>query len=222
VTGATPASPGIATRIWIGVLVFSCVGVALYAISFLGGRDFSAEVSANYAGYAVLLTHAVAAGVALALGPWQFVRSIRMRWPKVHRAMGKGYLIACLVGGAAGVALAVGTAFGNVARIAFILLGTFWIATTVLAYLAVRRRDFSNHRKWMIRSLALAFSAVTLRIYLPASLMSGFTFPEGYPLIAWACWVPNLLLAELYIALARDPLRPRAARAGQEIPVTRA
>ena len=56
----------------------------------------------------------------------------------------------------------------------------------------------------MIRSFALTFAAVTLRLYIPASQMAGIPFDTAYPVIAWLCWVPNLLVAELFV---RD-LRP--------------
>jgi hypothetical protein len=196
-------------RVWVPVLIFLCVAVGLYAISFVAGRAFGDEVAANDAGYVMLLIHAAASGLALTLGPWQFVYAIRVRRPAMHRAIGKAYIVACLVGGVSGVVLALGTAQGPVARWGFFGLAIAWLATTVLAYVTARRRDFSNHRKWMIRSLALAFAAVTLRIYLPASLMSGVPFAEAYPIIAWACWVPNLIVADLYILMSRDPFRPR-------------
>ena len=47
----------------------------------------------------------------------------------------------------------------------------------------------------MIRSAALTFAAVTLRVYWPFLFM---TLGEevGYTLVAWLCWVPNLVVAE--------------------------
>ena len=65
-------------------------------------------------------------------------------------------------------------------------------------------RDFAAHERWMIRSFALTLAAVTLRIYLPigVTLNNGeFTFP--YTIIAWACWVPNLIVAEIFLTLRR-------------------
>jgi hypothetical protein len=55
----------------------------------------------------------------------------------------------------------------------------------------------------MIRSFALTFAAVTLRIYLPLSLAAGLDYADSYPVIAWLCWVPNLLVAQLLVRSAR-------------------
>jgi hypothetical protein len=55
----------------------------------------------------------------------------------------------------------------------------------------------------MTRSFALAFAAVTLRIYLPGSMIAGLDYAESYPAIAWLCWLPNLLVAQLLIRNAR-------------------
>ena len=51
----------------------------------------------------------------------------------------------------------------------------------------------------MIRSFAMTFSAVTLRIYMPLAGVLGFDLMRAYPAIAWLCWVPNAILAELYL-----------------------
>jgi hypothetical protein len=51
----------------------------------------------------------------------------------------------------------------------------------------------------MARSAALTCAALTLRLYLPFPPALGFTFAEGYRFIAWACWVPNLLVVEYFL-----------------------
>jgi Predicted membrane protein (DUF2306) len=58
----------------------------------------------------------------------------------------------------------------------------------------------------MIRSYALCLAAVTLRIYLPPSLMAGIPFEAVYPAIAWFCWVSNLVVAEWFVL--RSSLAP--------------
>ncbi|WP_250637311.1 DUF2306 domain-containing protein [Stenotrophomonas rhizophila] len=47
-----------------------------------------------------------------------------------------------------------------------------------------------------MRNFSLTLAAVTLRIYLPSSMVLGIPFDIAYPIIAWLCWLPNLLLAE--------------------------
>jgi hypothetical protein len=42
-----------------------------------------------------------------------------------------------------------------------------------------------------------------LRIYLPLSLVAGLDYADAYPVIAWLCWVPNLLVAQLLVQSAR-------------------
>jgi hypothetical protein len=61
------------------------------------------------------------------------------------------------------------------------------------------QRRFVEHRAWMIRSFALTFAAVTLRIYLPILEQLPVPFEDGYRAISFLCWVPNLLAAELYL-----------------------
>jgi hypothetical protein len=63
----------------------------------------------------------------------------------------------------------------------------------------------------MVRNFALTFAAVTLRLWLPASIVSGFPFELAYPVIAWLCWLPNLVAAELLFNRTRVPSIQRSA-----------
>jgi hypothetical protein len=56
----------------------------------------------------------------------------------------------------------------------------------------------------MVRNFALTFAAVTLRLYLPASMAAGIAFELAYPVIAWLCWVPNVVLAEVLFNRTHD------------------
>ena len=47
----------------------------------------------------------------------------------------------------------------------------------------------------MIRNFALTFAAVTLRIEMPFLIM-GFGEVTGYQIVAYLCWIPNLVVAE--------------------------
>jgi hypothetical protein len=150
-----------------------------------------------------LLFHAGGSAVALMLGAWGFWGTFRNRYLWLHRWMGRVYLLAVLVGGTAGLYLAL-TAFGGLpTRVGFASLGVLWLSTGAMAYLRIRQGDTLVHREWMIRNYALAFSAVTLRVWVPVFLLLGYDFPEAYMTVAWLCWVPNLLVAELIIGVGR-------------------
>jgi hypothetical protein len=66
----------------------------------------------------------------------------------------------------------------------------------------------------MIRNFSLTFAAVTLRIYQPSSIISGIDFEVAYPVIAWLCWVPNLLLAGFLFNKTHKADRLKAAAHG--------
>ena len=157
-----------------------------------------------------LRVHIAASGVAMLLGPFQFLRALRQKAPAVHRWMGRIYITACVVGGLAGGTIALSTTAGPIAGWGFFLLAVLWVPFTLLALAAAMRRDFVSHERWMIRSFALTLAAVTLRIYLPiAVIQAQGEFPlDAYRAIAWLAWVPNLIIAELWIASRRKPKRP--------------
>jgi hypothetical protein len=73
------------------------------------------------------------------------------------------------------------------------------LISTSAAYVYIRKGDINNHQVWMIRSYALTFAAVTLRIWLPMAQALQIEFIEAYRVIAWLCWVPNLLIAQWII-----------------------
>ena len=113
-----------------------------------------------------------------------------------------------VVGGVAGFGLAFGATAGPIATAGFGLLAPIWIYTTVQGWLTARAGRFEEHRRWMIRSFALTFAAVTLRLYLPLGVMAGLSFQQIYVATAWISWVPNLLLVELWLQRGRVRLQP--------------
>lgn len=192
------------------VLVLLSLGVAAYAVAVYGlfplgaavHPDMRATFEAHRAG---IYAHIFASAVALALGPFQFSARLRTLRPAWHRRLGRLYLgVGVLVGGVAGLYMAFHAFGGLASRLGFASLALAWLYTGLRAYRAIRARDAACHRRWMVRNLALTFAAVTLRLWLPASVASGIPFELAYPFIAWLCWVPNLLAAEFLFNRARE------------------
>ena len=160
--------------------------------------------------------HIAASGVALILGAFQFLKALRTRFPAVHRWMGRAYVAACVIGGIAGGTIALYTTSGLPAGLGFLSLAVLWVPFTLLAWTSAMNRNFVAHERWMIRSFALTFAAVTLRIYLPIAVIQNHgEFPvPAYQVIAWIAWVPNLIVAELWLrSQSRLRLRRKVAAA---------
>lgn len=146
-----------------------------------------------------LIAHAAFGGLALLAGPCQFSRALRRRWLAFHRWLGRVYCIAVTLSWLASLPIAAHASTGLYASLGFLTLGAVWISTTAMGYFTIRSGRVEAHREWMIRSYALTAAAITLRIYLPLWMAIDGRYPVGYPLIAWACWVPNLIFAEWLI-----------------------
>jgi hypothetical protein len=78
-----------------------------------------------------------------------------------------------------------------------------WLYSGTRAYRHIRNKDLEAHRQWMIRNYALTFAGVMLRVWAPLSVGMGADFTTAYIIIGWACWVPNLLVAEWIIRRTR-------------------
>jgi uncharacterized membrane protein len=203
--------------VWLAMMLLALLIAALSFRYFILSPEVAAgpPLAKRFAEYITpLLFHAGGGIIALALGPWGFWGTFRNRYPGLHRWTGRIYLTAVLVGSIAGLYMAA-TAFGGLpTRIGFGMLGALWLTTGTMAYARIRRGDVQIHRQWMIRNYALTFSAVTLRLWLPLFFALGYEFPEAYTTVAWLCWVPNLLVAELLLRNGNAPAQSRQARLG--------
>jgi len=191
---------------WV-ILAFGavlCVAVAIVSYRYLWpGLPAAPLVVGNPFRVPWLAVHAAAAATALLVGPLQFRSQLRARRPKLHRVLGRVYVTGCLVGGATGLLLAVGMTTGPVGTAGFSSLAVVWLFATARAWRLAVRRALAQHREWMIRSFALTFAAVTVRVYLPISETLPVELDDAYRAIAFLSWVPNLIVAELYLRARR-------------------
>jgi uncharacterized membrane protein len=198
---------------WL-LLALLATAIGLASLRYLGGdvAVAPAELRPNFAARPIwFMLHTGAGAAALLVLPWQLSATLRGRRPGLHRLLGRVYVGAVAASGVAAVPVALGSFAGPVAAAGFVVLAIAWLATTGLAFAAIRAGDVAAHRRWMIRSAALTMAAITLRLYLPVPPALGLSFAEGYRIIAWACWVPNLLAAELAIRSQRPLSAPRRA-----------
>ncbi len=205
----TPKTQG---RLWLLVAVLSA-GVAIVSYRYFTPIGLEPpQILGNLFAKPWLFVHIFGAAAALLVGPFNFLAGVRRRTPKVHRGGGRGYIVGCLVGGVAGFVAAFGSFAGPIATAGFGSLAICWVTANSAGWLTARARRFQDHRAWMIRSFAMTFGAVTLRIYLSFIPLFHLDFTQAYRAISFLAWVPNLLLAELYLRGAFRGVFPPARR----------
>lgn len=190
---------GIGKFAWV-VLVFLAFSISLYAFAYVivGEPMYPRELAASFLARPWGINpHALLGGTGLLLGAVQFHPRLR-RSLRVHRLLGRLYVVSCLVTGSAGMYMAAYSYGGWITHLGFGSLGALLLFTTMMGFLAVRRGDVDRHRQWMVRSYALMFAAVTLRLELPL-LSSQLGFLEGYRIVSWLCWIPNVVVAETIV-----------------------
>mgnify|MGYP001945431429 CR=1 FL=1 len=194
---------------WI-IAIFSIL-IGLYPLVYLlvnmdeqgllGSKN--PEILSNNVWQIAFYLHIYFGGISLLTGWSQFSKKLRAKRLKLHRILGKIYVIAVLISAIAGFYVAIYANGGLVAKLGFSFLAIGWFYTTLNAYTTIKRKEIQKHRKWMIRSYSLTLAAVTLRLWMPIlpNLLE-ISFDDSYIIISWLCWVPNIIIAEIYIRKA--------------------
>ncbi len=201
-------------RILWGVTIFFAIAIGCYpAIYFFVDRQFGLLAFKDR----VLLestvwnnmfyVHIVLGGIALLIGWLQFSVRLRERYLRAHRTVGIVYVVSVVLSALAGLYIAFYATGGIIAKTGFIGLAIAWLLTTIQAYRVILKRDIKLHQTLMIYSYAACLAAVTLRIWLPLLSIAFNDFIPAYRLVAWLCWVPNLMVAFLITRRLNTPIR---------------
>jgi uncharacterized membrane protein len=206
------------SRLGMGAMALLAAGVALYSLRF-AATPFGAWPAIDPDIRGVIeqfplrtLIHMLVAPVALLIGPFQFIPSLRSRYPRLHRISGRIYVAACVIAGAGGLATAFHATGGPVAGFGFGLLAALWIGVTLGAWRAAVQRRFPLHRLLMRFSYAMSFAAVTLRLQIPIGLALGYdSYAAMSPWLAYTSWIPNVVAVAIYSAAIQRRPAPVAA-----------
>jgi len=207
-------SPG-KTIGWVFLLLMATMPV-LVSLDYLtldpDNFPFTQQKAVYTAHMTMLITHIIASMLAILIGPFQYLPGLRKgRWLNVHRWLGRTYMLSILFGGLSGLYMAQFAYGGIITELGFASLAVLWLYTGYRAYRHIRNKDLDAHRQWMIRNYALTFAGVMLRVWAPLSVGMGADFTTAYIIIGWACWVPNLFVAEWIIRrtrpIGRGPVR---------------
>lgn len=197
-------------------LVPSLGGVA--RLLKLSGKSTSALDDARFfQAPTPVVIHIFAASVFCILGAFQFSRGFRLRWPGVHRRFGRVLGISGLLMGASGLWMTVSYAIpvrmqGPLLYGVRVAVASAMIASILIAWRSILRRDVARHEAFMIRAYALGQGAGTqVFVLLPWMVLSGESGGVTRDLLMTLSWLTNVLVAEAIIR--RRAWFPRLAEA---------
>ncbi len=201
---------------WLLLLICSGLVIAESLPYLALGDDFAflvekGDVARIPVWRAAFLLHVSGALLSLVLGPWLCSRWALRRSRRLHRWLGRSYYWAVLGQAVPGGLILAPWAKGGTAGVmGFLLLGLLWLGTTGLGLVEIRRRRIGRHARWMLRSYALAVSALVFRLLqLGFFLGVGLDDHTNYILSLWLSLLLSLAGGEL--AARRIPVgRPEA------------
>jgi uncharacterized membrane protein len=208
-TAASPAGNTLARLAWALTLSVGAWFVATKVPRYFAWNEASYGDYWPRAGY--LLPHVLAGLVAITTGPLQFWPWVRRHHPRFHRVTGRTYLAAIAVASSAAFVLSLTTDGGLVFGAGLFCLALTWLLTSGMALLAIRRRNFEQHRQWMVRSYVVTFAFVLFRV--GSDSMRHYAVADDHDIIglmAWISWALPLVAAEVVLqyksaAFARRP-----------------
>jgi hypothetical protein len=207
-----PASPPLASRV-AQLLAFLVVGSfsvlmlskVLPYLSFEKGILFlttkSAATNDNSLFRLGFYVHITSSLWVLVAGLLQLVPALYRWQPRLHRALGKVYVVSILALAAPSGLILAGFANGGlVAKTGFAMQCLVWWLATGHAYRMARQRRWLPHAEWMLRAYAVTLAAMSLRLESYGLYYVLHTKPiETYLTVTWLSWTGNLLLAEVLV-----------------------
>lgn len=137
--------------------------------------------------------HALGSAIALAIGPFQIIAYFRSKYLSAHRWAGRAYVIFAFIGSVTSVIVAQKAQGGIAGIVSFTILGVLWFVSTLAGYVSIAFfKSIWIHELSMQISVALSYSAVSLRILLPIAVVTNFQI--GYAIVSWLCWTINLVV----------------------------
>lgn len=190
---------------WIPVSAFSLLLVynTLPYFSFTGNFPFIEERAFlfqkpfyNTAFY----IHIAAGAICIITALVQFSSYILKKRKAIHRWSGKLYvLVVLLLAAPTGFYMSFFAKGSFWERILFMFMAVTWFITTLYGFTTIHKKNVLAHKIWMMRSYAMAMTAVTFRIYHIVFYLLDWGHLENYELSLWISVIGNMLFAEWVI-----------------------
>lgn len=154
-----------------------------------------------------LIPHGIGGTLALAIGAAQFSSRLRRNHLRVHRLLGKIYIIGNFVMAPVAILMALKISPWFMTVFTITQAATLMVFTAA-AYWSIRHKNVTQHREWMVRSYAvlLIFLEGRVLMAIPPIAQQGM---DSVVLVNWACFAVSLVVAE-FVLRWRDLFPARA------------
>lgn len=197
--------------ILIGLLLLSfvpSVGGTFRLIELVTGTEFLPKNSRIQSVPLPAVIHIVSSSLYCILGAFQFLPSIRGKYPKWHRPGGRLLVGAGIMSATSGLWMTHYYSFPDYLQGNLLYAIRIFVAFSMIAFIlqglsAVFKKRFAQHQAWMIRAYALGQGAGTqVLITIPWLLIIGEPSGLTRDILMTAAWMINVVVAEWIINLS--------------------
>lgn len=144
--------------------------------------------------------HIAAGAICIGTALIQFSRYLLKRSRVLHRISGRLYVgVVLLLGAPTGLYMSFFAKGSFWERSLFLFMAGWWFISTFKGLQSIRNKNILAHKLWMIRSYAMALTAVSFRLFHLLFYMTGWDHLENYEVSLWISVLGNLLVAEWII-----------------------
>ncbi|HEU4718819.1 MAG TPA: DUF2306 domain-containing protein [Bacteroidia bacterium] len=197
---------GLSLLFWVPVILLSLLLVqqTIPYFSFRPDSNFLIERLALYAKPVWKISfyiHITAGMFCILTALLQFSSWILKKRKKIHVTAGKIYVfVVLLLGAPSGFYMTFFAKGGYWERACFMLMAVFWFYSTYRGFAtAAREKNYVAHKYWMIRSYAMALTAVSFRVLHIVFHQYGMNDFDNYAISLWISVFGNALIAEAIV-----------------------
>lgn len=191
------------------IVVYSSIpalGGMIRLLELAGGPALAPENPRVLADPLPAVLHILGSFVFCIAGAMQFLPSVRLHLPSLHRKMGYVLVVAGCLSAASGVWMTWFFTFpdalqGSLLFVVRIILGFLMIGLIGWAVAAIRARDFNTHGALMLRAYAIGQGASTQALLGMGWIVVFGAEPAGLlrDIFMVTCWLLNMMAAEILI-----------------------
>lgn len=190
---------------WLPIIFFSLLLIynTLPYFSFKNDFSFIRERAVLFLqpAYATCFyVHIFAGMCCIGAALLQFSYAILKKRKPVHVWSGRIYVtVVLLLGAPTGMYMSFFAKGTGAERGLFMFMAIAWFLFTLKGFTTILQKNVLAHKLWMIRSYAMALTAVTFRVYYLVLYLMDVELTQNYETSLWISVVGNLLLAEILI-----------------------